>query len=133
MAATPSEYATAAVNEASRVAAEGARSYADLSRSYVDASRAAYDELLPVNRALFAAWTAGVEASLRTSFDLQNRVLEASQAVFEAAAAANREYLRQADDNVRRAQQTTVEGWQAGVRAAEKLVSASRPETIVTP
>ena len=85
--------ASAAVDEAVRIAAESSRRTVDTAQAAIAAGRRSMDFANQANRDLFAVWTAAAEASLQTTFDVQNAALANSQALFETSASLSKDAL----------------------------------------
>src|SRR3954463_9501192 len=65
---TANNTAQSAVNEATRVAAEASRRAVDGAKTASQALRTYMDETAAANRALYRAWSANAEATLKTAF-----------------------------------------------------------------
>lgn len=106
--------------DASRRARDTARATADVARVYQADAMAA-------SRALFTTWASSVDVVLRGAFDVQNASFDATITVYDRAAASYRGMLQQWANDTQQAQQTFVETWQSGVRAAERLAGEASP------
>jgi hypothetical protein len=111
------------VNEAARATMEASRRTMQSTQEAVRASRYFLEESTGVSHKLFTAYTAGVTASLKAAFELQNAALGAGLSLFESAAASDREMLRQMLETLRQSEQAAMDVWQAGVQTAEKMVT----------
>ena len=129
MAAETAQNGQSAVNEAARVAADASRRAADSARTTSQALRAYADQTREANRALYSAWTANVEASLRTAFDIQNASITAGLSMVDAAMAGNRGLAQQwAETTTKQAQQATLTGVRAGLSATQQIWEAGTRE-----
>jgi hypothetical protein len=92
-----------------------------------DAARRYMDESASIGRAYFNAWAATVQASMRTAFDLQSTMMQASRSVADAAAKANRDWMDQASDSMKKSQEATARLVCAGVDVVETAMPKARP------
>lgn len=91
-----------------------------------DAARRYMDESAAIGRTYFNAWAASAQASMRTAFDLQIAMLQASRGVVDAAAKANRDWLDQAADSVKKSQEAAAKLASAGVDVIETAMPKPR-------
>jgi hypothetical protein len=77
------------------------------------------------NRKLFSAYTQGVEAALKGGFEVQNAIFAAGQSVFDASTNSSRNVVQQWTEIAREAQQATLDMWQAGVGAGDKMLGSA--------
>ena len=120
------ETAAAAVAEAARIAAQAARRSTETARVSVENARMSFDETSALGRDLFGTWAAQSEAAIKAAFEAQNSVIVAGTGFFDQGVKGNREAIEQLNDVVRRAQQATLESWQATVKAVTKAVEPKR-------
>src|SRR5664279_207218 len=111
-----------AVNEAVRATAEASRRTVRSSQEAVRLSRDMFEASNEAGRKLFLASTAAVTAGMKAAFDLQNMALAARLQMVDGANASYKELAKQVSDTTRQAQEATLEAWQAGISASEKLV-----------
>ena len=114
----PTSEAMRATSEASRRTLQGAQDVMRTTRAYVAESTEA-------NRKLFQAYAEGVEAALKGGFEVQNAAFAAGQSVLDASTNSSRDVLQQWTEIAREAQQATLDLWQAGVGAGEKMLSSA--------
>src|ERR671931_1523026 len=107
-----------ATSEASRRTLEGAQDAMRTTRAYLQESTEA-------NRKLFEAYAQGVEAALKGGFEVQNAVFAAGQSVLDASTNSSRNVLQQWTEIAHEAQQATLELWQAGVGAGDKMLGSA--------
>ena len=82
-------------------------------------------ESTEANRKLFEAYAQGVEAALKGGFEVQNAVFAAGQSVLDASTNSSRDVLQQWTEIAREAQQATLDMWQAGVGAGDKMLAST--------
>jgi hypothetical protein len=117
--------ASTVVNEAVRIAAEGSRRSTQSAQAALQAGRAYFEQTAQINRDLFALFTAGADAGMRTAFEVQNASLASASAWFDAYASLSKSAIARSADLARQAQATTLKTYQAG----SQLVS----DTLTTP
>src|SRR5712691_7677178 len=105
--ATP-HAASAVVDEAVRITAEGSRRTTENAQAAVAAGRRYFDQANQLNRDLFALWTASAEASLQTSFEVQNAAFASGQAFLESYASISKDAYRRWANVARQAQVATI-------------------------
>jgi hypothetical protein len=110
--------ATRATSEASRRTLEGTQDAMRTTRAYLAESTEA-------NRKLFQAYAEGVEAALKGGFEVQNALFAAGQSVLDAGTNSSRDVLQQWTEIAREAQQATLDLWQAGVGAGDKILTSA--------
>jgi hypothetical protein len=91
-----------------------------------DVARRYMDESASIGRTYFNAWAATAQASMRTAFDLQNTMMQASRSVVDAAAKANRDWVDQAADSMKKSQEATAKLMAAGVDVIETAMPKPR-------
>ena len=74
---------------------------------------------------MFDAWSAGAEATLKASFELQNASLSAGSALLEAATTSQRAVIQRWDTAAHGAQQAALEAFLAHVRATSRLFDST--------
>jgi hypothetical protein len=77
------------------------------------------------NRKLFNAYAQGIEAALKGGFEVQNAVFTAGQSFLDASINSSRDVLQQWTEIAHEAQQATLEMWQAGVGAGDKMLGSA--------
>lgn len=92
-----------------------------------DAARRYMDESAAIGRTYFAAWDAAAQASMRTAFDLQNAMIQASRSVLDATCQASRSWFDQAAESVRKSQEATIKLVVAGFDVLESTMPKPRP------
>ena len=107
-----------ATSEASRRTLQGAQDAMRTTSAYLAQSTEA-------NRKLFQAYAEGVEAALKGGFEVQNAAFAAGQSVLDASTTSSRNVLQQWTEIAREAQQATLDLWQAGVGAGEKMLASA--------
>ena len=107
-----------ATSEASRRTLESAQGVMRTTQAYLQESTEA-------NRKLFNAYAQGVEAAIKGGFEVQNAVLAAGLSFLDASANSSRNVVQQWTEIAREAQQATLEAWQAGVGAGDKMLASA--------
>jgi hypothetical protein len=126
---TTRETVNAATSEAMRATSEASRRTLQGAQDVMRTTRAYLAESTEANRKLFQAYAEGVEAALKGGFEVQHAMFAAGQSVFDAGTKSSRDVLQQWTEIAREAQQATLELWQAGVGAGDKMLgSASSDE-----
>ncbi len=115
--------ATESVNEAVRATVEASHRTIQSTQETARFSRELFEQSTEASRKLFAAYTTGVTAAIKATFEVQNAVLSVGLSLFESATTSNRELAQQLAQATRQAQQATLDAWQAGIRAADKLAA----------
>ena len=126
---TTRETVNAATSEAMRATSEASRRTLQGAQDVMRTTRAYLAESTEANRKLFQAYAEGVEAALKGGFEVQHAMFAAGQSVLDAGTKSSRDVLQQWTEIAREAQQATLELWQAGVGAGDKMLgSASSDE-----
>jgi hypothetical protein len=120
------EAATAAVTEASRIAAEAARNGTENAKASLKAANTYFDETSTIARDLLGSWTTQSEAAVKAAFAAQNAAIDAGLGLFDLTLKGNREAVAQFSDLVKRTQQATLETWHASVKMATKATDAAK-------
>jgi len=120
------ESATAAVAEATRIAAQAARQGTETAKATIKAASSYLDETNTLGRDLLDTWSTQSEAALKAAFDAQNAAIDAGLGLFDLGVKGNRQAVEQFSELVKRTQRATLESWQATVKAAAK---ATEPAT----
>jgi hypothetical protein len=120
--ATPTA-ASAAVDEAVRIAADGSRRTLDTAQATVAASQRYLDLASQINRDFFSLWTTAAETSLQTAFEIQNAALTSGQALFETSTKLGTDALRRWVDVAREAQKTTLKSYQSTTKLVGSLTT----------
>jgi hypothetical protein len=89
------------------------------------ATRPYLAESTEANRKLFQAYAQGVEAALKGGIEVQNAVLAGGVSFLDASANSSRNVLQQWTEIAREAQQATLDLWQAGVGAGDKMLGTA--------
>lgn len=109
-----------AVNESTRMAAEASRRAIEGMQSATQAGRTWLEESSLLNRKLFSAWAASVEAMWKVGVELENATLTASVPVYNRA-------TEQWVNLTRQAQEITLEAFRMNVRVLEKATLGPAP------
>jgi|GraSoiStandDraft_41_1057321.scaffolds.fasta_scaffold658138_3 hypothetical protein len=113
--------ASAAVDEAVRIAADNSRRTLDTAQATVAAGQRYLDLASQINRDFFALWTTAAESGLHTTFDVQNAALASSQTLFETSAKLSNDALRRWVEVARQAQATTLKTYQSTTKLLGSL------------
>jgi hypothetical protein len=114
-----------AASEAMRATSEASRRTLQSAQDAMRSTRAYLEESTEANRKLFSAYTQGVEAALKGGFEVQNAIFAAGQSVFDASTTSSRNVVQQWTEIAREAQQATLDLWQAGVGAGDKMLASA--------
>lgn len=114
--------ANAAVDEATRIAAEASRRTAEQAQAAAQVSRAYLDQAADLSRVLYGRWAEGAEAWLQTSLIAQDAAIAAGFATYDATARANRDLLTRWTDLGRQSQAAVIDAWRASVRSTAQVV-----------
>jgi hypothetical protein len=125
---TTRETVNAAASEAMRASSEASRRTLQGAQDVMRTTRAYLTEATEANRKLFQAYAEGVEAALKGGFEVQNALFAAGQSVLDAGTNSSRDVLQQWTEIAHEAQQATLDLWQAGVGAGEKMLSSASSE-----
>jgi hypothetical protein len=120
------ESAAAAVNEASRIAAQAARSGTEAAKASIEAARSYFGETTTLGRDLIETWSTQSEAALKTAFDAQNAAIDAGLGLFDLTVKGNRQAVEKFAELVKRTQAATLESWHAGVKTAAKATEPAK-------
>jgi hypothetical protein len=120
------ENAAAAVTEAARIAAQAARRGTETARASIEVARSYMEETNGLGRDLFTTLSVQGEAVLKAAFDAQTAAVEAGLGLFDLGVKGNRQTIEQYAELLKRAQQASLESWQATVKASQKAVDAQR-------
>jgi hypothetical protein len=88
-------------------------------------TRAYLAESTEANRKLFQAYAQGVEAALKGGIEVQNAVFAAGQSVLDASTKSSRDVLQQWTEIAHEAQHATLDLWQTGVGAGDKMLGSA--------
>jgi hypothetical protein len=113
--------ASAAVDEAVRIAADSSRRTIDTAQATLVAGQRYLDFVNDINRDLLSLWTTAAETSLHTTFEVQNAALASSQALFETSAKLTNDALRRWVDVARQAQATTLKAYKSSTKLLGSL------------
>ncbi|MGI9149304.1 MAG: hypothetical protein ACR2IK_22605 [Chloroflexota bacterium] len=113
--------ATAAVDEAVRIATESSRRTLGTTQAALAAGQRYLDLAGEINRDVLSLWTSVADASLRTTFEMQNAALASSQALFETSAKLRADAISRWVDVARQAQATTFKTYQSSTRLLGRL------------
>jgi hypothetical protein len=128
MVATPDtrrETVNEAASEAIRATSEASRRTLLSAQDAMQTARTYLEESLEANRKLFNACTRGFEAAIRGRFEIQNAMFAAGMSLLDASTTSSRNVAQQWTEATRQAQQATLEVWQAGVGAGDKLLGSA--------
>ena len=128
MVATPDtrrETVNEAAREAIRATSEASRRTLLSAQDAMQMARTYLEESLEANRTLFNAYTRGFEAAIRGRFEIQNAMFAAGMSLLDASTTSSRNVAQQWTEATRQAQQATLEVWQAGVGAGDKLLGSA--------
>jgi len=120
------ESATAAVAEATRIAAQAARQGTETAKATIKAASSYLDETNTLGRDLLDTWSTQSEAALKAAFDAQNAAIDAGLGLFDLGVKGNRQAVEQFSELVKRTQRATLESWQATVKAAAKATEPAK-------
>jgi hypothetical protein len=127
--ATRSESTRQTVNEdtseAMRTTSEASRRTLESAQDVMRTTRAYLAESTEANRKLFNAYAEGIEAALKGGFEVQHAVFAAGQSVLDASTNSSRNVLQRWTEIAHEAQQATLELWQAGVGAGDKMLGSA--------
>src|SRR5919204_2061727 len=113
-----------AASEAMRSTTEASRRTLEGAQDVMRTTRAYLAESTEANRKLFQAYAQGVEAALKGGFEVQNAIFTAGQSVLDASAKSSRDVVQQWTEIAHEAQQATLDLWQAGVGAGDKMLAS---------
>lgn len=91
-----------------------------------DAVRRYMDESESISRMYFDIWAATSQATLRTAFELQNTSIQAWRTMLDSTAQANRGWIEQAAESVRKNQEATGKVMAAGFDLMESMLRSAR-------
>ena len=114
-----------AASEAMRATSEASRRTIQSAQDAMRTTRAYLEESTEANRKLFHAYAEGVEAALKGGFEVQNAVFAAGQSILDASTTSSRDVLQQWTEIAHEAQQATLDLWQAGVGAGDKMLAST--------
>jgi hypothetical protein len=120
------ETATAAVAEASRIAAQAARSGTETAKASIEAARTYVGESSNVGRDLLATWSTQSETAIKAAFEAQNAAVEAGLGLFDLGVKSNRQAIDQFSKLVKQTQEATLEAWHTTVKAAAKVTEPAK-------
>ena len=120
------ESATAAVTEATRIAAQAARNGTETAKASIEAARSFADDSNALSRDLLNTWSVQSESVLKTAFDAQNAAMHAGLGLFDLGVKGNRQAVEQFSEIVKRTQMATLESWQATVKMATKATETAK-------
>jgi hypothetical protein len=114
-----------AASEAMRATSEASRRTIQSAQDAMRTTQAYMAESTEANRKLFQAYAQGVEAAIKGGCEVQNAIFAAGMSFLDASANSSRNVVQQWTEIAREAQQATLELWQAGVGAGDKLLASS--------
>jgi hypothetical protein len=120
------ESATAAVTEATRIAAQAARNGTETAKASIAAARSFADDSNAFGRDLLGTWSIQSESVLKTAFDAQNAAMDAGLGLFDLGLKGNRQAVEQFSEIVKRTQKATLESWQSTVKMVTKATETSK-------
>jgi hypothetical protein len=122
---TRRETVNAAASEAIRATSEASRRTLLSAQDAMQTARTYLEESTEANRKLFNAYTRGLEAAIRGRFEVQNAMFAAGMSLLDASTTSSRTVAQQWTEATRQAQQATLEVWQAGVGAGDRLLASA--------
>ena len=114
-----------ATSEAMRATSEASRRTIQSAQDAMRTTRAYLAESTEANRKLFNAYAEGIEAALKGGFEVQNAVFAAGQSILDASTTSSRDVLQQWTEIAHEAQHATLDLWQAGVGAGDKMLAGT--------
>ena len=82
------------------------------------------------NRKMFNAYTRGMEAAIRGTFEVQNAIFAAGMSFLDTSTNSSRNVVQQWTEAARQAQQATLDVWQAGVQAGDRLLASAESSEV---
>ncbi len=92
-----------------------------------DAARRYMDESASIGRTFYTAWSGAVQGGMRTTFDLQNAMIQASWTVLDATCVATRGWFDQTAEAIHKSQDATIKMMASGFGLAESTMPRPRP------
>ena len=120
------EVATAAVTEATRIAAQAARNGTETTKVSLEAANTYFGEASVLGRDLLGTWSTQTEMAIKAAFEGQNAAIDAGLGLFDLGVKSNREAVAQFSEIVKRTQKATLETWQTTVKAASTATETTR-------
>jgi hypothetical protein len=120
------ESATAAVAEATRIAAQAAWANTENAKASIEAARSYFDEANSLGRDLLSTWSTQSEAVLKTAFGAQNAAIDAGLSLFDLGVKSNKQAVAQFTELLKRTQQATLETWQSTIKATAKATEPTK-------
>jgi len=120
------EAASAAVAEATRIAAQAARTNTENAKASIEAARSYFDEANGLGRDLLNTWSTQSEAVIKTAFGAQNAAIEAGLSLFDLSVKSNKQAVAQFTELLKRTQEATLESWQSTIKATAKATETSK-------
>jgi hypothetical protein len=120
----PRETVNEAASEAMRATSEASRRSLQGAQDVMWTTSAYLAQSTEANRKLFQAYAEGGEAALKGGFEVQNASFAAGQSILDASTTNSRNVLQQWTEIAREAQQATLDLWQAGVGAGDKMLAS---------
>ena len=118
--------ATAAVAEATRIAADAARTNTQNAKASIEAARSYFDEANSLGRELLSTWSTQSEEVLRTAFGAQNAAIDAGLSLFDLSVQSNKQAVAQFSELLKRTQLATLETWQSTIKATAKATEPTK-------
>ena len=122
---TTRQTVNAAASEAMRATSEASRRSLQGAQDVMRTTSAYLAQSTEANRKLFQAYAQGGEAALKGGFEVQNAVFAAGQSVLDASTTSSRDVVQQWTQIAREAQQATLDLWQAGIGAGDKMLAGA--------
>jgi len=91
-----------------------------------DAVRRYMDESEAISRMYFDIWAAATQAAMRTGFELQNSSIQAWRSMIDSSAQANRGWMDQTTEMVRKSQDASGKVMTAGIDLMESMIRSAR-------
>lgn len=120
------ESAAAAVEEATRIAAQAARNGTETAKATFEAANSYFDDTSKIGRDLLSAWEMQSEAAIKSAFEAQNAAIDAGLGLFDLGFKGNRQAVAQFSDLVKRTQKATLETWQTTFKMVAKATEPSK-------
>jgi flagellar biosynthesis chaperone FliJ len=122
---TTRESVNEAASEAIRATSEASRRTLQSAQDAMQTARTYLEESTEANRKLFNAYAQGIEAAIKGGFEVQNAIFAAGMSFLDASINSSRNVVQQWTEATQQAQQATLEVWQVGVGAGDRLLASA--------
>jgi flagellar biosynthesis chaperone FliJ len=122
---TTRESVNEAASEAIRATSEASRRTLQSAQDAMRTARTYLEESTEANRKLFNAYAQGIEAAIKGGFEVQNAIFAAGMSFLDASINSSRNVVQQWTEATQQAQQATLEVWQVGVGAGDRLLASA--------